>query len=182
MITLKRILPRAPFYGVLARFFNRREAGCFVLGKGFRVSGPRCAICAADLDLPYRGSETFLLAAPMLEPKTDSSAAPANNWLFFGTKVLVAMVSSRLAALLERSVAFFGERILVAMAKRRGDAREPILFCKSCAANLLARVSPASAQYYAWDWLAELEPRGPEAGWQVRQKLAKVRRYLPIHG
>src|SRR5271157_2223793 len=179
---LKRLFSRAPKSGVVDRIFARRRTGCLVLGRGFTVSAPRCCACGKNLSVPHPGGETFLLAAPMLEPGEHPSADSAGTWLFFGANVLVATVSPRLAAMLDSSVAFFGERILVAMVRMGMGAREPRLLCKPCGADVLSKVNPPSQQYYAWDWLAELEPRGRELGFPPRNRLAKGLRCLSIAG
>jgi hypothetical protein len=163
----------------LSRLFARRAA-CFLLARGFKVSRPRCGVCARDLDLPDRSAETFLLAAPIAAFGSDVQLNGASNWLFFGTKVLVAAVSSHLSALLNMSVAFFGEKVVVAMARRGAGNREPLVLCKTCGAQVLARVYPASQQYYGWDWLAKLEPRPVRARYPVLQRLA--RRFIPSPG
>ncbi len=134
---------------------------------------PRCAVCAREFDLPDRDSESFLLAAPMANAKASAPVNGANTWLFFGTKVLVAAVSTRLAPMLDASVAFFGEKVLVAMARIRGRDRGPVVFCRNCGALVLSKVNPPSRDSYGWDWLADLKPRKEPA-------LARIRRLLPI--
>ncbi len=157
---------------MLHRLVSRRPSVCFLIGKGYRVQTPRCALCARELDLPDRNSETFLLAAPMANAKLSAPANGSSTWLFFGTKVLVAAVSTRLAPMLDASVALFGEKVLVAIARIHGE-RAPIVFCRNCGASILEKVNPASADRYGWDWLADLKPR-------KEPPLARLRRLLPI--
>jgi hypothetical protein len=168
----ERFLARGSGTGMLSRLFNRKPSPCFILGEGLRVETPLCCICGKDLDLPDRSGEAFMLAAPMANSRAPAPSNGAATWLFFGTKVLVAAVSARLAPLLEASVAFFGEKVLVVMAKIRGGSREPIVFCRGCGVNVLEKVNPPSRKYYLWDWLADLKPRRKPA-------LAKFRRHLP---
>jgi len=134
---------------------------------------PRCVVCARELDLPDRDSESFLLAAPMANANVPARVNGASTWLFFGTKVLVAAVSTRLAPMLETSVAFFGEKVLVAMVRTRGGDRAPVVLCRNCGAIVLTKVNPPSRDYYGWDWLADLKPR-------KEPPLARIRRLLPI--
>lgn len=157
---------------MLHRLISRRPPVCFLIGKGYRVQTPRCALCARELDLPDRNSETFLLAAPMANAKPSAPANGSSTWLFFGTKVLVAAVSTRLAPMLDASVALFGEKVLVAIARIRGE-RAPIVFCRNCGRSILEKVNPPSADRYGWDWLADLKPR-------KEPPLARLRRLLPI--
>jgi len=166
-------LPRESANAMLHRLVSRRPPVCYLIGKGYRVQTPHCALCAKELDLPDRKSETFMLAAPMANAKPSAPANGSSTWLFFGTKVLVAAVSTRLAPLLEASVALFGEKVLVAIARMHGGERAPIVFCRSCGATILEKVNPASADRYGWDWLADLKPR-------KEPPLARLRRLLPI--
>ncbi len=145
---------------MLARFFGKRTPECFLLGRGLELTLPRCGACGKDLDLPDPAGEAFLLAAPM----SDLAENGDRNWLFYGTKVLVAVVSARLAPLLNASVAMFGEKVLVAMARNRAGGRQAIVLCGNCAANVLARVNPPNRQHYVWDWLAEFKPRRSYSG------------------
>ncbi len=158
---------------MLHRLVSRRPSECFLLGKGYRLQSPRCSLCARELDLPDRNSETFLLAAPMANAKPSIPVNGASTWLFFGTKVLVAAVSKRLAPMLDASVAFFGEKVLVAMARIHGADRGPLVFCRDCGASVLEKVNPPSRDFYGWDWLADLKPR-------KEPPLARLRRLLPI--
>jgi hypothetical protein len=178
---IKRFFRSAFEDGFLNRLFGHR-APCLLLARGFKVSRPQCGVCARDLDLPNRSAETFLLAAPIAASAANAHVNGASNWLFFGTKVLVAAVSSHLAAVLSMSVAFFGEKVVVAMVRRGGGNLEPLVLCKTCGAQVLARVYPASQQYYGWDWLAKLEPRPLRARYPVLQRLARIRRFIPSPG
>jgi len=160
-------LPRESANAMLHRLVSRRPPVCYLIGKGYRVQTPHCALCAKELDLPDRKSETFMLAAPMANAKPSAPANGSSTWLFFGTKVLVAAVSTRLAPLLEASVALFGEKVLVAMPPWIGRKRTPYLFCFPCGQNVLAKVSGNGGNRYCWDWLAEMEPRDFGQRWRT---------------
>jgi hypothetical protein len=95
----------------------------------------------------------------MAESRTDGRTNGASTWLFFGSKVLVASVSSRLAPMLDASVTFFGEKVLVAMARTQNETQKPLLLCQDCGNSVLEKVNPPSQPLYRWDWLAELKPR-----------------------
>jgi hypothetical protein len=139
-------------------------------------------VCGEPIHFPDQHSESFSLASPMLQAGR-SSYPNGMSWLFFGSKVLVATVNSKLAGLLNASVAFFGDRVLVGMARLGTRPRAPILFCKSCGTKVLARVNPPSQGYYGWDWVARLEPRRRELHFvPVRDKLEEVQHYAPNPG
>jgi hypothetical protein len=169
-------LPRAPADGLLAGLFGRRKPACFLLAGGIRVVEPRCAACGRELEMPRAHGDKFGLAVPILEPKTNSLHAGDGTWLFFGAKVLVADVNPQFAALLDRASAVIGEKVLVATPRSGDEHHRLFLFCARCGAQVLSKLNRDNERFYAWDWLAELEPRGFSGRWSIGRTLRRLRR------
>jgi hypothetical protein len=165
----------------LRRLISRPASACFILGRGLAVfDRPRCRLCAERLEIPARGGETYRLAAPIVAELT---RAADRDWLFFGSRIMVAMVSARLTTLLlHNCVTHLGDQVLVAMAHRNGGRHEAVLFCKPCGQGVLHKVSPAGQPHYGWDRLAELHPSGRWTRFPFVGPMARLTRRQPIPG
>jgi hypothetical protein len=124
--------------------------------------------------MPRAHGEKFGLSVPILEPKAGQPLRNDGTWLFFGTKVLVADVNPRLAALLDRAAAVVGEKVLIASPRQEG-AHPMLLFCESCGSRVLSKLNRDQERFYTWDWLADLEPRGFSGRWSIGRALKRLR-------
>jgi hypothetical protein len=136
-----------------------RETSCYLLERGAVVVNPRCAACGAEFRHPRRGGERFRIALEVFERPLPDRASNSTTRLFVGDKVLVARTASALQSLLNESIAYVGPRVMVAVLAGEGSSRVAALFCMRCAYVIAAHVNPTAERYYAWDWLADFEPR-----------------------
>jgi hypothetical protein len=136
-----------------------RAVSCYLLERGAVVINPRCAACGAEFRHPRRGGERFRVALEVFEPPLRDRARGSTMRLFVGRKVLVARTASALQALVNKSISYVGPRVMAAVLAGEGSSRVAALFCTQCARAIAAHLNPTAERYYAWDWLADFEPR-----------------------
>jgi hypothetical protein len=136
-----------------------RAVSCYLLERGAVVVNPRCAACGTEFLHPRRGGERFRVALEVFEPPSPNRAARSTMRLFVGRKVLVARTAGALQPLVDQSIAWIGPRVMAAVLASEGSARIGALFCVQCAEAIAAHLNPTAERYYAWDWLADFEPR-----------------------
>lgn len=159
-----------------------RAESCYLLGRGQVVTNPRCSACGLDFRSPRRFGERFRVALEVFEPPAPDHVSTSTTRLFVGRKVLVARVSSALQVLVERSISYVGPRVMVAVLAGEGSERVPALFCSHCADAIASHLNVSNQRYYAWDWLADFEPRRilPRLYRRMRPKLQDLPRFAAL--
>ncbi len=132
---------------------------CCLLEHGAVVVNPRCAVCGTEFRHPRRGGERFRVALEVFEPPRPNRASGSSIRMFVGRKVLIARTASALQPLINQSIAYLGPRVMVAVLAAEGSSRVAALFCTQCAEAIAAHLNSTTERYYAWDWLADFEPR-----------------------
>jgi hypothetical protein len=136
-----------------------RPYSCYLLERGVVVQNPRCAACGKEFRPPRRCGERFRVALEVFEPPLPDRISPTTTRLFVGRRVLVARVAAALQPLIEKSISYVGPRVMVAVLAGAGSRSVPALFCGQCADAIATHVNSSNQRYYAWDWLADFEPR-----------------------
>jgi hypothetical protein len=136
-----------------------RAVSCYLLERGAVVVNPRCAACGTEFRHPRYGGERFRVALEVFEPPLPDRARRSTLRLFVGRNILIARAASSLQPLVNRSIAYVGPRVMAAVLAGKGSSRIAALFCARCAQTIAAHLNPTAERYYAWDWLADFEPR-----------------------
>jgi hypothetical protein len=136
-----------------------RVFSCYLLERGVVVVRPRCAACGIEFAQPRRFGERFRVALEVFEPPLPDRVSTSATRLFVGRKVLVARTASALQPIIDRSICYVGPRVMVAVLAGEGSSRVPALFCAQCGDAIASHLNPSNDRYYAWDWLADFEPR-----------------------
>jgi hypothetical protein len=160
-------------------------ASCYLLERGAVVVNPRCAACGTVFRPPRHGGERFRVALEVFEPPSPNRTSGSAIRLFVGRKVLVARTAIALQPLVNQSIAYVGPRVMAAVLAGEGSSRVAALFCTQCAQAIADHLNPAAERYYAWDWLADFEPRRvlPRLYRRVRPKPPELPLFtgLPAH-
>lgn len=183
MDSLKRWLVAAPMVRAIDALPSAfRPDSCYLLARGQVVTNPRCSACGTAFRPPRRFGVRFRVALEVFEPPAPDHVSTSNTRLFVGRKVLVARVSSALQGLVSSSISYVGPRVMVAVLSSEGSERVPALFCAQCADSIASHLNVSNQRYYAWDWLADFEPRRilPRLYRRVRPKPNDFPRFIAL--